>query len=656
MTAYTAKSLLQLMPKSGRLYTPVLNATLLAINKTPLQKAVRRGEEASYIITVCNKGGQPATNVTVHDVFDSSVEFISAWPEMVEEGVWHFASLDPGQCVQMGLTVRVPRMDVQYQSQQNVTGRGFVRSYRDYSTSRQPGLLTNRVYVSSDQMQLSSSANVKILGEEGTQLCLREHGSGNYESREDLRFLTTNKSIRLERSMRASYHPTTLLLPGSGSQNVSCLWHEVVRAKNGITNTSFEEAYRYSGALESESLFELDENQSKMQIKSGFFGLAHLGTLKLPAQAHELGIFSVEDYAGSFQLEQSIHDMGQGLMMDRSACGLGYVAKDAKSRWERSYESGTGAYESQERWDTFSGFMAKDMNVTHHSVSARVAPRTFQNLSQKWLEGMRLLGPSSLIAEEYSGASRLKMKAVAASPRELVSEANFSGTAKLRTAVGKNKTIAVDRDEMLMGDYEVSRRVILSGIAKYDRPHLYLRKDGQRIKDVASYTITITNDGNATIGPLFLQDLFPPGARFLNATLWPNQIGENCSNWTLLHLSIGDTLRIEINLDVEECGPNIINRAVVVGNCSQGQVFAQNRSVLDREYLGCCPPARRPARAEEADSPGIGCACWGQESANQTDYLDATQIQMQWDNAGEEGGTCPLSCPELDAAIDSVKG
>ena len=173
-----------------------------------------------------------------------------------------------------------------------------------------------------------------------------------------------------------------------------------------------------------------------------------------------------------------------------------------------------------------------------------------------------------------------------------MSEANFSGTAKLRTAVGKNGTLAVDRDETLMGDYEVKRRIILSGAAKYDRPHLYLRKDGKLVKDVAAYTITITNDGNATIGPLFLQDLFPPGARFLNATLRPNQLDQNSSNWTLLHLSIGDTLRIGINLNVEKCEGDIINRAFVVGNCSFGQVAAQNQSVIFREYLGCCPPER----------------------------------------------------------------
>ncbi|MGB5101127.1 MAG: lamin tail domain-containing protein [Methanothrix sp.] len=643
----------ELETKSGSLFTTVQNGTHLSVNKTPLQKAVRRGEEVSYTITVCNNGGQPATNVTVRDVFDSTVVLVSAWPDMVEEGVWHFPALAPGQCVQMGLTVRVPRTDVLYQSQQNVTGQGFVRSYRDYSTRRPPGLLTNRVYVSSDQMQLSASAKVKILEEEGTKLSLREHGSGDYENREDLRFLTTNKSIRLERSVRASYHPTTISLPANGLQKVSCAWHEEVRAKNGITNTSFEESYRYSTTLESESLFDLDENRSLMQIKSGLQGSAHLGTLKRPAPGQKGEIFSVEDYAGTFQLAESIHDLGQGMMMDRTVSGQGYVAKDiGASGQQRSYESGTGSYRSQERWDTFSGSMAKDLDASYDCVSHKVTPCTFLNISQKWSEGMRMHSPSSLIAEEYSSATRLKKKATAASPRELVSESSFSGIAKLRTLVGTNGTLAVDLDETLMGDYDVLRKIILAGPAKYDRPHLYLRKDGQLVKDVAAYIITITNDGNTTIGPLFLQDLFPPGARFLNATLRPNQIDQNCSNWTLLHLSIGDTVSIGINLNVEKCEGDIINRAIVMGNCSLGQVVAQNQSVTDRAWLGGCPPAKR-GTSTKTDTLGISCACWGLESANETDYLDARQMQMQW--SGEEERACPLNCPEIEQAHAPVK-
>lgn len=651
----------ELEAKSGSIYTYVLNGTRLDVNKTALQKAVRRGEEASYIITVCNNGGQPATNVTVRDVFDSSVEFISAWPEMAEDGVWKFESLSPGQCVQMGLTVRVPRTDVKYASHQNVTGRGFVRSYRELSTSRLPDLLTNHVYVSSDQMQHSASAKVKILAEEGTELSLREHGSGDYQSLEELRFLTVNKSIRLDRSVRASYHPTAISLPRNGSQSFSCLWHEQVRARNGITNTSFEEYYRYSANLGSEIYLDLDENQSTVQIKSDFQGLAHLGALKLPANSSRRkgGIISAEDYAGAFQIRENIHDLGQGLMMDRSVSGRGYVARDALAQGQRSYESGTGAFQSEERMDSFSGFMAKDLEASHYSLSHKVTPRTFLNISQKWSEGMQSHTQTSLIAEEYSSASRLKKKATAASTRELLSEASFSGIAKLRTAVGskygKNQSLDVDRDETLMGDYTVKRKIILTGPAKYDRPHLYLRKDGRLVKekDVAAYTITITNDGNAAIGPLFLQDLFPLGARFLNATLRPNQLGKNSSNWTLLHLSIGDTIKIGINLNVEKCEGDIVNRAIVLGNCSQGSVAAQNQSVVFREYLRCCPTEELPS-GPEAAAPGISCACWEQETANETDYLDPTQMMMQWDNALDEGG-CPLSCPAVEQAHASVQ-
>ncbi|OPY49672.1 MAG: hypothetical protein A4E49_03044 [Methanosaeta sp. PtaU1.Bin112] len=490
-------------------------------------------------------------------------------------------------------------------------------------------------------MLRSSSANVKILAEEGTELSQRTHGSGDYEEEEELRFLAANKSIRMQRSMRASYHPTTLPLPKSGSQRISSLWHDESRARNGITNTSFEESYRYSATLASESHYDLDKNQSKMQTESGFYGLAHLGTLKRPDPGRGADITSVEDFAGDFQLSENVHDLGQGLMMDRSTSGQGFVARDLQGPRLRSFDFGAGRYRSEDSCEAFSGFMTKDLEAAHHGLSLQVTPDTFLNINQKWSEGIELLTPSSLISEQYRSASRLKIIATSPSSRELNSEANFSGIATLKAIALKNGSLAVDREETLMGDYKVSRRIIISGCAKYDRPHLYLRKDGRQVKDVAVYTITITNDGNTTIGPLFLQDIFPPGARFINATLQPNQIGQNCSNWTLLHLSIGDTLRIGINLNVERCGDDIVNWAILKGNSRLGQVFAQNRSAISRGYLGCCPIAK-PVRAE--DTQGAGCACWDEKAAkaNETDYLNALLMQMQGDGSGE--GSCSLNC------------
>ena len=56
--------------------------------------------------------------------------------------------------------------------------------------------------------------------------------------------------------------------------------------------------------------------------------------------------------------------------------------------------------------------------------------------------------------------------------------------------------------------------------------------------------------------------------------------------WPLgIHLSIG------INLDVESCQSDIINRAVAVGSYSGGSVAARNISVLEPNPLGSWPGA-----------------------------------------------------------------
>ncbi len=644
----------ELGPKSGTIYTSVQNGTRLDVNKTALQKAVRRGEEINYVIKVCNRGGRPATNVTVRDVFDTTVEPILATPAPAADGIWRFESIAPGECVEIDLTVRVPRTDVKYESHQSVKGMGFVRKYQDYSTNRAPSLITNRVYVTSDQMQLSANAGVLVLAEEGTDLSLREHGSGKYENQEDLQFLTVNKSVKLDRSLRTSYYPATILLPGNRACSISSLWHEDARATNGITNTTFRESYRYSTGLDDVSHFDLDKNQSEMNIKSSFQGLAHMGTQKKSSNSSgRSGDLSfVEDYTGAFQFSESILDLGQGLIADRSVSGYGYVAKDAQVQGrQRSYESGTGAYRSEERMETFSGFMAKDLNASYGSLSYEVAPSTFMNLNQKWSEGMWSRSPASFIGEAYSSASRLKKEATVASLGELESKSSFSGRADLRAVYGRNyglnRSRQVDQDETLIGDYKVERKIAITRAPRYNEPHLYLCKDGRLINDVAVYTITITNDGNAALGPILLQDLFPAGARFINSTLRPVQIGKNSSNWTLVHLAIGDSIKIGIDLNVKKCPGNIVNQALVVGNYSTGSVNARNLSVIDRAWLGGCAPSEAPVQ------PLSSCACLlGEASTSgEIEYFDP--VSLPW---GDGEGSCPLNCPATEDAPPLTDG
>jgi hypothetical protein len=125
----------------------------------------------------------------------------------------------------------------------------------------------------------------------------------------------------------------------------------------------------------------------------------------------------------------------------------------------------------------------------------------------------------------------------------------------------------------------------------------------------------------------------------------------NSSNWTILHLAIGDCLSIGINLDVESCPSAIINRAVAVGSYSNGSVIAQNISVLEANPLSSWPGPGIGSIACQANN--ISSPCSALESANQSDFLDPMQIALQMD--GEEGkdSYCTLSARALEEDITS---
>jgi uncharacterized repeat protein (TIGR01451 family) len=342
-------------------------------------------------------------------------------------------------------------------------------------------------------------------------------------------------------------------------------------------------------------------------------------------------------------------------MVEHSSSGTGYVARDASIGPQRSYEWGSGEYRSDERMDSVSGSSIKEMEASFQNLSLPVTGRTSLNISQKWFEGMISRTESSLISEKHSHASWLKMKAVSSSPRERMSESSFSGTSRIYAAYlgrsGGNRSLELAAEEMLIGNYTVKRKIILSGAARYDHPHLSLRKDGRMIEDVAAYTITICNDGNAALAPIFLQDIFPPGASFINSTLRPNRMDGNGSNWTILHLAIGDCLSIGINLDVESCQSDIINRAVAVGSYSSGSVTARNISVLEANPLGSW---LRPERSGIASlGSNISSPCSALESANQSDFLDPMQIALQMDVEEGKDGYCALSARALEEDITS---
>ena len=587
--------------------------TSLNVSKTVDKKSAKRGEELTYTIRICNLGNLTAKNVVVEDVFDKSVEFVSASPMPDPDGFWRFDEIPAGECVEIVLVVRVPKQDLEFEMVQGVSGQGFVNVANDYSTTLQPYVIKNNVKVTSGGSIATDSESVSISGEPGTELSTREHGSGSYESEEQVKMRTENKSISMEKDVAATYAPSTLGLYRNRTAVYTSKWTEEARAKNRITGTSMSESYRYAARIDRDSRMLLDKNGSTMTIDSEFEGRGHIGFLKKGSGsgARSASTFEArEDYVGSFKILEKVDEYGSAVSSEKAASGEGLVAVDKRvGDSQRSYESGTGTYDSEELIETNTNYIAKDISLVSGRMNLSSTDDFSINFNQKWKEGMYSKTPeTSYIGEEYTSITELDKETVALGLNEMDTEANFSGRARYR-AILKDE---VDFDEEYDGDYSIERRVIFTGIAKYDRPHLNVTKtpvggiveeilpwgygeahlEGEiKKRKVATYNIRIENDGNKALGPVYVQDLFPPGAVYINASVRPSELTETYVNWTLMNIGIGDVANINLALDVTKYHPSeLVNRVEVCGGINNGDewICASNFSALEINWLTCC--------------------------------------------------------------------
>lgn len=594
----------EISPVRSTIYTDVLNGTGLDVNKTAVQKAVRRGEVVSYLIMVCNHGGQRATNVSVMDVFDSRVELVHASPPFQEgTGAWHFDSLDPGECIELELVIRVPREDMEFNSEQKINGSGFLRVSRDYTTSLQPYVLANRVFVTSDEdPNHSATEKITVIGEAGTDLKIREHGSGSYENVEQLHYLSSNKSLELNRLLEAHHQPTNFQLQGNRSENFASRWSEAVNARNGITGSSFQESYRHAMSLNSDSDIRLDENGSEIRLISDFHGPGSFGiskkTCKCTKGVDDVGVEDIfdsqEEYAGSFRVQKRLQEHGKNVFLEDSVSGDGYASVDKRVKnSQRSYETGTGPITMEETIQSSTGFLSKKIDVRRAARSYPLTPDAALISSMEWREGLWSRGDSSFLEERFSSAERLKKVAVFKGLHELESESDFSGRAQFRVAYKdeRNESNEMDLVDEFVGEYNLKRRVLLAGVSKYDQPHLslFIADSSDPVNSShLKYIISVKNDGNAALGPIYLRDLFPPGTEYIGSSVGPSDLSTESANWTLLSLGIGGSTSVELELNATEEMESIVNRVESIGGHDGQWITVGNFSVIQLNWLPCC--------------------------------------------------------------------
>ncbi len=208
--------------------------------------------------------------------------------------------------------------------------------------------------------------------------------------------------------------------------------------------------------------------------------------------------------------------------------------------------------------------------------------------------------PASLISEKYSSLEYLKKDAISLGLNEMKSNATFNGVADYRVkAAGSDAPQKSGQRGALSGRirrveacspcrcFEVRSAAYRCCQRRPDKVRMVQRVNAT----VAEYVITLTNDGNRALAPVYVRDLFPSGTEFISSSVKPSMLSSSDANWTILQLGIGNTLTITLKLNVtDEASSNLINRVEVVGLAGDIYVSAANYSSLESGFLGCCQP------------------------------------------------------------------
>ncbi len=609
--------------QGGDAVTDEDEATLLLaeglFTKTATPRVVGPGDLVTYTITF--HATQSGTYKIV-DQYPRGVAFVSASPQPTQgDNIW-VISLGQDKTVKIEILVQVAEIigNTTFLMDQSVQGEGFVNVNNDLCTK--PVILINQAFLYRQEgtawvLYDSVSANpAKVdvqVGPPSTCASVREHGSGSYDSSDQISYRNKNSSISWNKSLSATYHPTSFDLPKNRSLSYSTKWIEKQRTQNLGLAASTNEEYTYSNRIDRESSLLMDENGTTLLVDSDFEGMAHFGAMKLKENLTnksrweaEPVLESREDYLGSFRVYRKMDAYGESVVANRSISGQGLVSVDQRvGESQRTHESGSGSYQVEELIDTSTSYIAKDIELAHDRSSYQLTESRWVNASGRWSEGMwSKSNPSgsgsfggTYIGEEFHYLDRLQKETKAPGLNEMSTKASFKGTADFK-AVKSDRArnhsgmdaVAYDR---YVGEYEIERQIRFTGVARYDQPHLYIQKDVHvdlSSSTLADYRILVENDGNVDFAPVQVMDLFPPGTEFVDSSIRPSALQDGQANWTLRNLGVGEAVEIRLRLNITDEEDNLVNRVLATGTHEDGQTVASNFSAVQLSWLTCCPP------------------------------------------------------------------
>jgi uncharacterized repeat protein (TIGR01451 family) len=195
-------------------------------------------------------------------------------------------------------------------------------------------------------------------------------------------------------------------------------------------------------------------------------------------------------------------------------------------------------------------------------------------MSVAWREGtgsrFTLSKDQAFMTSNFSDINELESETAIISSGESRASAKFSGRARLKTGYintsGPDHGFVVIYDEY-SGNFSISRGYRV--YPRYSAPHMSLTSQGFVESQECSklrYIITLTNDGNRPLGPIFVRTSFPSGTSFLDASINPFELTPRYANWSISYLGVGESININLDLQITKIKENYASssRAVTV--------------------------------------------------------------------------------------------
>jgi uncharacterized repeat protein (TIGR01451 family) len=395
----------------------------------------------------------------ITESYPAGATFISASPapDSGTDNRWTIGTLPGHAWGTITIDVKAPEEPkIIFDMEQSSKGTGFVSSYRNLNTGREPQTFANQVSMTARGLAgVTAVSKVTISGEEGTEISLRESGSGIYAREEQLNYLRENRSIKDTSNLSVSYQAVGFKLLNNRSVSHNSKWTEIEKAKNYITSESVGESYRYATNINRDRLIALDRNGSKMTVDSQFEGMRHAGYLE-----------------------------------------------------------------------------ASNPDAKGHIM------------------------PLKEMSSDYTGSFRVKEK---------------------------------------LGTTFSNRSNAITTVKHYDRPHvtIYQRSELDNTdENNLNYTISILNDGNRSLGPIYLMDFFPAGTRFFDASIQPSEqlLPESeRANWTFTYLPRGQDLTIYLRLMRYVVLEIPVNLVYVKAGYDGSWIIANNSTASNFNWLSSIP-------------------------------------------------------------------